>query len=112
MKKTLLTIAATIAITTSAQAKEINLECGYIGVEGSQMTLPVTINTDLKQMALGDDVGLLISSGDHYGTTIPNMMKYKISVSRSDLSWTMYVGFVGKDMQTTGCKIVEKKNQI
>ena len=112
MKKTLLTLAATIAIATSAQAKEINLECGYIGVEGSQMTLPVTINTDLKQMALGDDVGLLISSGDHYGTTIPTLLKYKISVSRSDLSWTLYVGIVGRDMQTTGCKIVEKKNQI
>jgi hypothetical protein len=110
MKKTLLTIAATIAITTSAQAKEINLECGYIGVDGSQNSQEVTINTDLKQMALGDDVGPLISSGDHYGTTIPNVMKYQVSVNRSDLSWIFKHAF--GEMKTTGCNIVEKKNQI
>ena len=46
MKKTLLTIAATIAITTSAQAKEVHLDCAYSTTEGRSETTKIMLDTD------------------------------------------------------------------
>jgi hypothetical protein len=99
-------------IASFAQAKEINLECDYIGVDGNQMSQTVMINTDLKQMSIGDDTGMLIATDSYYSTKINNLIGKEVAVNRSDLSWKLHIGMTGRDMQTTGCKVVEKKNQI
>ena len=50
MKKAILTAAALIAISTTAQAKEINLECAYTGVDGTQKSKEIV--KDIKSMKI------------------------------------------------------------
>jgi len=113
MKKAIIT-AMLIAISATAQAKEINLECVYIGVNDSKrMTTQVMINTTTNQMSIGNQTGALITSTDYYSSKIHDALGGQvIKVNRSDLSWTLHIGMTGRDMLTAGCKPVENKSKI
>ena len=109
MKKTLLTIAAIATISTTAQAKEINLDCTYTGVSGEPKTSQIVLNTDLGTGTDDFGQGVLITKADAYEFTVRSSIgNMKTVIDRADLSYTHE--FMNKVEGT--CKVVESKTKI
>ena len=78
IKKAITAVALLTAVATNVQAKEINLECTYTGVEGGQKTSNIVLNTDLGTATNSFGQGMLIAKPDVY--------EFKVNV----LGQTMY----------------------
>ena len=113
MKKTLLTIAATIAITTSAQAKEINLECNYKNIEGGTNYENLLLNTDSLKASDGNAVGELLTSPTLYmfQTVQPGIGPITYTVDRETIRFSMKLEDFGRSFAGQ-CKVVESKVKI
>ena len=109
MKKAILTAAALIAISTTAQAKEINLECAYTGVDGDQKSKEIVINTDLGTGTDTFGQGILITKADTYEFTVHSSIgSMKTTIGRNDLSYKHE--FLNELVGS--CKVVESKAKI
>ena len=129
MKKLLTATALAAMVATTAQAKEVHLDCSYATTEGRSEVTKIMLDTEknmgstyerlftkVKEKSwmseggtfvypVGSGTGKLYSDGTHYWFSVPKSSGYdKFQIDRNDLTIVMD----GMSPSPTGtCKVIE-----
>ena len=109
MKKLLTATALAAMVATTAQAKEINLECQIGDGKPSQYT----INTDLGTFNNPNfGQGKLMTTAQAYSTMLdPTFIRLEVTINRETLEY-LTRNAIATDVKKGTCKLIESKAKI